>query len=70
MTAYKLIKDHKRLEDVVKKLEDDNRLGTKKRKWVIPEPFPYPDIRELFKSPDVIHDFTVIPVSIFGRDKY
>ncbi len=62
VTAYKLIKEHKKLEDVVKKLEDENRLGTKKRKWMIPEPFPYPDIRELFKTPDVIQDFTDIPV--------
>jgi len=62
VTAYKLIKENKRLEDVVKKLEEDNKKGTKKRKWVIPEHFTYPEARELFKNPEVIQDFSNVSI--------
>jgi len=62
VTAYKLIKENKRLEDVVKKLEDDNKKGTKKRKWTIPEHFTYPEARELFKNPEVITDYSNVTI--------
>jgi len=62
VTAYKLIKEHKNLESIIKKLEDDNRLGTKKRKWNIPDPFYYADARELFKTPEVIQDYSQVEV--------
>jgi len=43
-------------------LEEDNKLGTRKKKWNIPDPFYYPDARDLFKTPDVIHDYTDVDV--------
>lgn len=65
MTAFKLIKEHKNIETVVKKLEEDNRLGTRKRKWHIPESFNYVGARELFMHPVVIEDINQLEVSIF-----
>ena len=65
MTAFKLIKEHKNIEGVVKKLEEDNKVGTRKRKWQIPEAFNYPDARELFAHPTVIEDMTQLDVKVF-----
>ena len=64
VTAYKLIKEHKNIEGVIKKLEDDNKEGVKKRKWNIPEPFFYPDARELFKAPLVHEDAAKLEVNL------
>lgn len=56
VTALKLIKEHKNIEAVIKKLEDENKTGNKKRKWVIPDSFHYEDARELFREAKVLPD--------------
>ena len=57
------MKEHKNIEGVMKKLEEDNKLGQKKRKWVMPDPFFYPDARELFSNAQAITDFSEVEVS-------
>ncbi|EAW09199.1 multifunctional nuclease RAD27 [Aspergillus clavatus NRRL 1] len=47
-TALKLIREHGSLEKVVEAIESDP-----KKKYVIPEDWPYQDARELFHHPDV-----------------
>ncbi|GIK01059.1 elongation of fatty acids protein 2 [Aspergillus viridinutans] len=47
-TALKLIREHGSLEKVVEAIESDP-----KKKYVIPEDWPYQDARELFLHPDV-----------------
>jgi flap endonuclease-1 len=47
-TALKLIREHGSLEKVVEAIESDP-----KKKYVIPEDWPYHDARELFLHPDV-----------------
>ncbi|KKZ63401.1 flap endonuclease 1 [[Emmonsia] crescens] len=47
-TALKLIRDHGSLEKVVEAIESDP-----KKKYTIPEDWPYKDARELFFDPDV-----------------
>ncbi|PLB51688.1 DNA repair protein rad2 [Aspergillus steynii IBT 23096] len=47
-TALKLIREHGSLEKVVEAIENDP-----KKKYVIPEDWPYQDARELFLNPDV-----------------
>ncbi|EGC36780.1 hypothetical protein DICPUDRAFT_31355 [Dictyostelium purpureum] len=44
--AFELIQKHKTLEEIIKHLD--------KSKYPIPEFFPYQEVRELFKHPDVI----------------
>ncbi|KAM9978281.1 hypothetical protein ACTFIY_012039 [Dictyostelium cf. discoideum] len=44
--AIELIQKHKTLEEVIKHLD--------KSKYPLPEFFPYPEVRELFKNPNVI----------------
>ncbi|EAL64957.1 hypothetical protein DDB_G0284987 [Dictyostelium discoideum AX4] len=44
--AIELIQKHKSLEEVIKHLD--------KSKYPLPEFFPYPEVRELFKNPNVI----------------
>ncbi len=63
VTAYKLIKEHKNIEKIIEKLEEDNKLGNRKRQWNIPVPFYYQDARELFKNPDVISDYSQVEVT-------
>jgi len=53
VTAYKLIKEHKTIENVIKELERENLDPKRKRKYVIPTQFFYEDARELFKKPEV-----------------
>lgn len=47
-TALKLIREHGSLEKVVEAFENDS-----KKKFSIPEDWPYQDARELFLNPDV-----------------
>jgi len=47
-TAYNLIKEHGSLEEVVKYIENDP-----KKKYTIPDDWPYKDARLLFLEPDV-----------------
>jgi flap endonuclease-1 len=47
-TALKMIRDHGSLEKVVEAIEKDS-----KKKYVIPEDWPYKDARDLFFEPDV-----------------
>lgn len=47
-TALALIREHKTLEKVVEFMNNDP-----KKKYVIPEDWPYQDARELFANPDV-----------------
>ncbi|KAF2077461.1 hypothetical protein CYY_001234 [Polysphondylium violaceum] len=44
--AFELIQKHKSLEEIIKHLD--------KTKYPLPEFFPYPEVRELFKNPNVI----------------
>ena len=50
VTALKLIKEHKTLENIVQYIES----GEANTKWKIPENWPYKEARELFLNPDVI----------------
>lgn len=47
-TALKLIREHGSLEKVVEAIEKDS-----KKKYTLPEDWPYKDARELFFNPDV-----------------
>ena len=47
-TAYNLVKEHGSLEGVVEHIEKDP-----KKRYVIPEDWPYKEARELFLNPDV-----------------
>ncbi|KAI9852156.1 MAG: Elongation of fatty acids protein 2 [Vezdaea acicularis] len=47
-TAVKLIREHKTLESVVESIQNDP-----KKRYTIPEDWPYKDARELFFHPDV-----------------
>ncbi len=47
-TALKLIREHGDLESVVESIEKDP-----KKKYTIPDDWPYKDARELFLNPDV-----------------
>ncbi|MCJ1362186.1 Elongation of fatty acids protein 2 [Acarospora aff. strigata] len=47
-TALKLIREHGSLEGVVEAIENDS-----KKKYTIPDDWPYKDARELFFNPDV-----------------
>ncbi|RGP59918.1 flap endonuclease-1 [Fusarium longipes] len=47
-TALKMIRDHGSLEKIVEAMEKDS-----KKKYVIPEDWPYKDARDLFFEPDV-----------------
>lgn len=47
-TALKLIREHGTLEKVVEHMENDP-----KKKYSVPESWPYQDARDLFLSPDV-----------------
>lgn len=49
MTAYKLIKEHKNLENVIEHLKRE-----KKDKFKLPGEYVYEEIREIFKQPEVI----------------
>lgn len=52
MTAYKLIKEHKNIENVIKHLENENNSGSnKKKKFNIPKEFNYIGAREMFLNP-------------------
>ncbi|SCU92350.1 LAFA_0F09736g1_1 [Lachancea sp. 'fantastica'] len=50
VTALKLIKEHKTLENIVTYIES----GEANNKWKIPENWPFREARELFLNPDVI----------------
>lgn len=47
-TALNLIKEHKSLENVLEYMKNDP-----KKKFVVPEDWPYQDARDLFINPDV-----------------
>lgn len=51
-TAFDLIKEYKTLEVVLEVLKT-RRNGKGQLKYTIPDPWPYEDIRELFRHPDV-----------------
>jgi flap endonuclease-1 len=48
VTALKLIKEHKNIENVIKSIEENP-----KSKYKVPENWPYKEARELFLHPDV-----------------
>ncbi|SCU89912.1 LANO_0D06876g1_1 [Lachancea nothofagi CBS 11611] len=50
VTALKLIKEHKTLENIVTYIES----GDANNKWKIPENWPYQEARDLFLKPDVL----------------
>lgn len=49
VTALKLIKEHKTIENVIKSIEENP-----KSKYKVPENWPYKEARELFLHPDVM----------------
>lgn len=51
VNAYKLIKEHGSLENIVAKFENGEISNSK---WKIPDGWPYKDARELFLNPDII----------------
>jgi len=53
VTAYKLIKEHKTIENVIEHLKKENESEKRKKKYIIPEPFLYEDSRDLFIKPEV-----------------
>ncbi|CEP60940.1 multifunctional nuclease RAD27 LALA0_S02e03136g [Lachancea lanzarotensis] len=50
VTALKLIKEHKTLENIVTYIES----GEANNKWKVPENWPFREARELFLNPDVV----------------
>ncbi|SCU94674.1 LADA_0G10242g1_1 [Lachancea dasiensis] len=50
VTALKLIKEHKSLENIVKYIES----GEANNKWKVPDNWPYQEARKLFLEPDVV----------------
>ncbi|KAH3899828.1 probable Flap endonuclease 1 [Saccharomycodes ludwigii] len=53
VTAFKLIKEHGSIENVVEYI--NTSVNTKeKKKWIIPEIWPYQEARRLFLAPDVV----------------
>jgi hypothetical protein len=58
-TAYKLLKEHKNIENVLEVVRE-------KPRYFIPDPFPYPQVRELFIKPEVIENTEALEV-IFDK---
>lgn len=50
VTAYKLIKEHKTIEQVIKHLESENLNPKRKKKFNIPKDFCFEDARDLFAN--------------------
>ncbi|KAM3163443.1 Flap endonuclease 1 [Lachancea thermotolerans] len=50
VTALKLIKEHKTLENIVEYIES----GQANNKWKVPENWPFKEARQLFLDPDVV----------------
>lgn len=48
VTALKLIKEHKNIENIIKTIEENP-----KSKYIVPENWPYKEARELFLNPEV-----------------
>jgi hypothetical protein len=59
------MKEHKTLEKVLAHLEEENKNSNKKRKYGIPDPYPYQDARELFKNPEVESDMSKLEVNLY-----
>ena len=54
ITAFKLIKEHRSIEAVLKHLESENLANsTKKKKFNVPREFIYEEARELFLNPKI-----------------
>lgn len=58
MTAYKLIKEHHTIENIIQSIESED---SKKKKYNIPKEFRYKDARELFITP-VVEDPSKISI--------
>jgi len=56
VTAFKLIKEHESIEQVLERVRETNEDDTKKKKYVIPDNFLFQESRELFLRPDVNRD--------------
>lgn len=54
--AFKFIKEHGNIENVLEQIEKELQDEKKKAKYVVPSEFRYKESRELFKNPDVIKD--------------
>ena len=54
--AFKLVQDHKTIENVLDKVKESNDDPNKKKKFIIPDEFLYEESRGLFKTPDVIRN--------------
>lgn len=58
--AFKLMKDEKNIEGILKVVKEANEDPDKKQKFIIPENFLFEESRTLFKQPDVIRDKAAI----------
>jgi len=58
VTAYKMIKEHGTIENVIKSIEKSNDDPKKKKKYVVPTEFHYEDARDLFIKAEVDKDIT------------
>ena len=54
--AYNYIDELGTIENVIRKIEQDNDNPNKKKKYHVPETFMFQEARELFKKPSVIRD--------------
>ncbi|KAJ1558696.1 Elongation of fatty acids protein 2 [Nowakowskiella sp. JEL0078] len=59
VTAFHLIKEHGSLEVIIEKTS---------KKYTFPEDWPYKEVRELFKNPDVIDPVTIEPFKFLEPD--
>ena len=62
--AFSLIKEAKSIEGVLEILAKKNANPKTKRKFIVPDEFPYQEARDIFKSPNVIRDITLIEKSL------
>lgn len=59
-TAFKLLQDHKNMEGVLahlKEVNEDEKDEDGKVKYMIPDNYDFETARDLFKNPDVNHDY-------------
>jgi len=62
VTAFNLMKEYKTLDKIIPHLKEENETSTKKRKYQIPDPYPYEEARKLFKEPVVEKDMSKLDV--------
>ena len=58
--AFKFIKEEGTIERVLKIVDRHNSDSSKKKRYILPEPFLYEESRALFKEPDVNRDIEAL----------